>query len=132
MNYCNWKDIVRKIIRKFPPDLGSLPEGCEFVLGEPKGEHSLSGWFSIGLEVKQQQESWMILSGLAPTKSYTPFWDVYGDEMLLKEELKKACDWLGGVYSTKDLKTRQLEYEMGRFGPTGHIDFENSKRSKHV
>jgi len=126
MKYCNWKDIVRKIVRKFPPDLGSLPDGCEWVIGEPKNEHQMSGWHSIGLEVRQPQEAWMVLSGLAPTRNFTPFWDVYGHKDVLTFELAIACDWLGGGYSTKDIKTRQIIYE------DHHIDFENSKRSKHV
>jgi len=128
MNYCNWKDIVRKLIRKFPPDLGSLPEGCVWVMGESKHDHHMSGWFSIGLEVKEKQEEWMVLSGLAPSKHYTPFWDVYGDKEALETVLEEACDWLGGQFSTKDLKPRLLKYEMGRFESTGHLDFENSRR----
>jgi len=125
MNYCNWKDLVEKIVRKFPPDLGSLPDGCIFVVGETtKSNHQIPAWVSIGLEVIQKQEEWMILSGLAPAKKYTPFWDIYARDVVgLQKELNKACNWIGGQFCQDKEKPRKIAYNESY-----HVDFENSRR----
>jgi hypothetical protein len=115
MNYCNWKDLVIKITRRFPPEYGRLPDGCIFVVGDPKREHSVPGWVSIGLEAVEKQEDWMILAGLAPSKKYTPMWDVYAKNSdVLKEELVKAIEWIEG---------RKIVYDESH-----NPDFEESRR----
>jgi len=126
MNYCNWKDITVKIVRKYP-DPNLIPEDSQFVIGKPKKEHNMPNWYSIGLKFTEELPDWCVLVGNADNSGYRALWDVYSkDKKQLEKELKKSCEWLGGKYSKG--YTRTKGHAVVRCHGSLSIDFEGSRK----